>query len=50
LLLGGSCSDRPLDAFEAAGGVRLGSRISVALRVLDSHVPAFGGGSDRSVE
>jgi len=44
LLLGGPGSDQPLPLFEQAGGVRLGSRIAVALRVLGSHVPAFGAG------
>ena len=45
LMLGGLCSDRSLDSFEGAGGVRMGSRIWVALRVLGSHVPLFGAGS-----
>ena len=45
LMLGGPCSDEPLKVFENAGGVRMGSRISVALRVLGSHVPLFGAGS-----
>lgn len=44
LMLGGTCSNRPLDAFEDARGVRLGSRIAVALQVLGSHVPLFGAG------
>ena len=44
LLLGGRGSDQPLPLFEQAGGVRLGSRIAVALRVLGSHIPAFGAG------
>lgn len=44
LMLGGPCSDRPLNLFENAGGVRLGSRIAVALQVLGSHVPLFGAG------
>jgi DNA-binding transcriptional MerR regulator len=46
VLLGGPGSDQPLPVFEQAGGVRLGSRIAVAVRVLSSHVPAFvNGGS-----
>jgi len=44
LLLGGPCSDQILCRFEGAGGIRLGSRIAVALQVLGSHVPAFGAG------
>jgi DNA-binding transcriptional MerR regulator len=44
LMLGGPCSDRPLATFEGARGIRLGSRIAVALRVLGSHVPLFGAG------
>ena len=49
VLLGGPCSDHPLPRFEQAGGVRLGSRIAIALRVLDSHVPAFGAGAPRGL-
>jgi CO dehydrogenase/acetyl-CoA synthase delta subunit len=45
LMLGGSCGDRALEVFENAGGVRMGSRISVALRVLGSQVARFGAGS-----
>lgn len=41
LMLGGLCSDQPLTDLEAAGGVRLGSRIPVALKVLTMHVPLF---------
>ncbi len=48
VLLGGPGGDKPLPLFEEAGGVRLGSRIAVALRVLGSHVPAFGVGEPRS--
>ncbi len=44
VMLGGPGSDQPLPVFEEAGGVRLGSRIAVALRVLGSHVCAFGAG------
>ena len=44
VMLGGPCSDRAVGEFEEAGGIRLGSRIAVALRVLGSHVPAFGTG------
>ena len=44
VLLGGPGGDQPLPLFERAGGVRLGSRIAVAMRVLGSHVPAFGAG------
>ena len=39
LMLGGHCSDQPLAVFEEAGGIRLGSRIPVALKVLGSRVP-----------
>jgi len=49
VLLGGPCSDHPLPGFEQAGGVRLGSRIAIALRVLDSRVPAFGPGAPRGL-
>ncbi len=45
LMLGGPCSDQPLQAFEDVGGVRLGSGIAVALQVLGSHVPLFGADS-----
>ena len=45
LMLGGPYSDRRLEDFEGAGGVRMGSRIWAALRVLRSHVPLFGAGS-----
>lgn len=45
VLLGGLSSDQPLTAFEQAGGVRLGSRIAVALKVLGTHVPPLGGES-----
>jgi methanogenic corrinoid protein MtbC1 len=38
LLLGGQASDNTLPVFESAGGIRLGSRISVALHVLTSRV------------
>jgi DNA-binding transcriptional MerR regulator len=41
LMLGGPCSDQPLADFEDAGGVRLGSRIPVALKVLGSRVPLY---------
>lgn len=44
VLLGGPGGDQSLPLFERAGGVRLGSRIAVAMRVLGSHVPAFGAG------
>lgn len=47
LLLGGHASDQPLPLFEQAGGVRLGSRIAVALQVLSLHIPAFGAGEFR---
>jgi len=47
VMLGGPCSDHPLPRFEQAGGVRLGSRIAIALRILDSHIPAFGAGASR---
>ncbi|MCB1758208.1 MAG: MerR family transcriptional regulator [Gammaproteobacteria bacterium] len=45
LFLGGPCSDRPLEIFEGAGGVRLGSRITVALRLLGSHLAPLGAAS-----
>lgn len=45
VLLGGPSSDQPLEKFEDAGGVRLGSRISVALKVLGIHVPPFASAS-----
>ena len=48
VMLGGPGSDQALPVFEQAGGVRLGSRIAVALRVLGSHVPAFGAGGSRA--
>jgi DNA-binding transcriptional MerR regulator len=38
LMLGGQASDTPLPNFESAGGVRLGSRLSVALHLLTSRV------------
>ncbi len=44
LMLGGNGSDQPLPAFEAAGGIRLGSRIAVAMQVLGSHIPVHSGG------
>lgn len=47
LLLGGSGSERPLPLFEQAGGVRLGSRIAVALRLLASYVPVSSAGVSR---
>ncbi len=42
LLLGGLASDQLLPAFEGAGGIRLGSRIAIGLKVLGTHVPAHG--------
>ncbi len=47
LMLGGPYSDQPLELFENAGGVRLGSRISVALQVLGAQVPPFTAGPGR---
>ncbi len=44
VLLGGQASDQAIPAFEAGGGVRLGSRIAIALRVLGSRVPVYGNG------
>ena len=44
VMLGGMCGDEPLDVFEQAGGIRLGARVSTALKVLATHVPAFSGG------
>lgn len=46
LMLGGPCSDRALGRFEASGGIRLGSRIAVALQVLGSYVTAFATGQE----
>ncbi|MEW8038026.1 MAG: MerR family transcriptional regulator [Candidatus Thiodiazotropha sp.] len=46
-MLGGQASDRPLPAFEAAGGVRLGSRMLAAIQVLVSRVDVHSGGSGR---
>ena len=43
VLLGGPAGDEAIPLFEAAGGVRLGSRISIALRVLRSQVPVYVG-------
>ncbi|RME34652.1 MAG: hypothetical protein D6786_04255 [Gammaproteobacteria bacterium] len=40
VMLGGPCSDAPLAEFEAAGGIRLGARIPVALRLLRARVRA----------
>lgn len=45
VMLGGLCSDEPLKGFEQAGGIRLGSRISVGLKVLRSSVPMQTGSS-----
>ncbi len=42
LMLGGLGADHPLPEFDAAGGIRLGSRIAVALQVLMSRIPAHG--------
>lgn len=44
VFLGGTASDQPIPRFEAAGGTRLGSRISIALRVLGTHLPVYGSG------
>ncbi len=43
LFLGGEAGDIDIPAFEKAGGILLGERVSVALRVLGSHVPAHAG-------
>ena len=43
VFLGGPVSDQPMPRFETAGGTRLGSRISIALRVLGSHLPVYAG-------
>ncbi len=43
VFLGGHASDQPMPRFETAGGTRLGSRISIALRVLGSHLPVYAG-------
>ena len=45
VFLGGPVSDQPMPRFERAGGTRLGSRISIALRVLGSHLPVYAGGN-----
>jgi DNA-binding transcriptional MerR regulator len=42
LMLGGPGADHHLPEFEAAGGIRLGSRIAVALQILMSRIPAHG--------
>jgi len=41
VFVGGSDELIDTDAFQSAGGILLGSNISVALRVFESHVPAF---------
>lgn len=41
VFLGGADEQMDTASFEAAGGILLGSRISVALRVFESHVPAY---------
>lgn len=41
LCLGGLGSDKELPLFEQAGGIRLGSRIAIALRVVATHVPVL---------
>jgi DNA-binding transcriptional MerR regulator/methylmalonyl-CoA mutase cobalamin-binding subunit len=43
VMLGGQAGDNPIPVLEAVGGVRLGSRISVALHVLASRVGAHSG-------
>ncbi|MES9994160.1 MAG: MerR family transcriptional regulator [Candidatus Thiodiazotropha sp.] len=43
VLLGGQASDKRLAVFEAAGGLRLGSRILAALQVLSSQVEVHSG-------
>ncbi len=48
VMLGGECSNGSAQAFESAGGVRLGSRISVALHLLASRVDVYSGGGWRS--
>jgi DNA-binding transcriptional MerR regulator len=45
VMLGGQASDEPIPAFESSGGVRLGSRILVALQVLTSRLDVHSGGS-----
>lgn len=47
VFLGGNAADVGVPAFEAAGGVRLGSRISAALQVLTARVEVHGAGSSR---
>ncbi len=42
ICLGGPDHLIDTDAFEQAGGILLGSNIAVALRVFESHVPAYG--------
>lgn len=46
LMLGGPCSDDELSLFDKAGGVRLGSRIQVALELLASRVALFSGSGE----
>ncbi|TNF92408.1 MAG: MerR family transcriptional regulator [Gammaproteobacteria bacterium] len=41
VFIGGSHEFLDTDAFQAAGGILLGSKISVALRVFESHVPPY---------
>jgi DNA-binding transcriptional MerR regulator/methylmalonyl-CoA mutase cobalamin-binding subunit len=45
VMLGGQASDKPVPAFESAGGVRLGGRILVGLQVLSSRLDVHSGGS-----
>ena len=46
VFIGGSHELIDTDAFQSAGGILLGSKISVALRVFESHVPAYGSTHD----
>ncbi|MCP3867806.1 MAG: MerR family transcriptional regulator [Gammaproteobacteria bacterium] len=48
VLLGGPASDHPMHQFERGGGIRLGSHVAVAMRILSSNVPAFGRGGAAS--
>jgi len=41
VFIGGSDNLIDIDAFESAGGILLGSNVSVALKVFENHVPAY---------
>jgi methanogenic corrinoid protein MtbC1 len=44
VLLGGRAADEALAEFEAAGGVRIGSRMAIALQVMSAHIAVYSGG------